>query len=136
MDALTREIVRQGRWAIALGLMIAVCLLSETIEFIQIYFPKWTVSLNDPVAQLVGGGPRHYSMVSVRHPITHWARSLWLERVQHHLAVKILVGYVAFIILYQLLPFDLTIRPAELYHKFKGGRITLLPFADRTGLTP
>ncbi len=135
MGALTRENIRRGRRAIALGLIVAACMLSTTIEFIQIYFPSRTVSLNDLVAQFAGGviGIIVWFLFGGR--ISNWARGLWLERVQHRLAVKILVGYVVFIVLYQLLPFDLTIRPAELYHKFKVGRITLLPFTDKGGLS-
>ncbi len=41
-----------------------------------------------------------------------------------------LQAYTAGLILYSLLPLDLTLRPGELVHKFRAGRIQIVPFAD------
>jgi glycopeptide antibiotics resistance protein len=41
-----------------------------------------------------------------------------------------LEAYVAVVGAYLLMPLDLTLRPAELYHKFQEGKINLIPFAD------
>jgi glycopeptide antibiotics resistance protein len=64
--------------------------------------------------------------------ISRWLRGMWGERVRHALAVKILITYTIILCIYQWLPFDLTIRPAELWRKWEAGnKITLVPFMDK-----
>ena len=120
----------------AIGLMIAMCLFGAMIEFVQIYFPQRTVSLNDLLAQWAGGllGIILWFLLGGR--ISHWVRSLWQEHAQDRLAVKILFGYLVFVVIYQLLPFDLTISPVEVYHKFKEGKIALVPFRQTVVMVP
>jgi glycopeptide antibiotics resistance protein len=109
--------------------------LSAAIEFVQIYFPARTVSLNDIFAAWTGGLIGILVWFVIGDSVTTWAESLWEKQGRGDLAVKILTGYVVAFILYQLMPFDLTISPVEVYHKFKEGRITLMPFTDSTGLS-
>lgn len=134
MGALTRENRRRGRALIAVAVAAGAILLNGAIEFTQIYFPDRTASKHDILAQVAGGitGILLWSCCGGR--ITRWARSLWEERARNRIAVTILSGYVVFLILYQLFPFDLTLSPVEVYHKLKASRITLLPFCDRAGL--
>ena len=44
------------RFAASLGAMVFVAALAVSIEFVQLAFPPRTVSLNDLLAELVGGG--------------------------------------------------------------------------------
>lgn len=134
MGALTRENRRRGRALIAAAVAAGAILLSGAIEFTQIYFPQRTVSQNDILAEVAGGITGILLWFCCGGRITRWARSLWKERARDRIAVSILSGYVVFLILYQLFPFDLTLSPVEVYHKLKASRITLLPFCDRGGL--
>ncbi len=63
-----------------------------------------------------------------------WARSLWAERARDRLAVKILTGYVVLLIIYQMFPFDLTISPVEVYHKWKVFKVNIFPFCEPGGV--
>lgn len=134
MGALTRENARRHRWAIALGTALAACLLSIGIEFTQVYFPARTVSLNDMLAESAGGviGIVVWFLAGAR--VTWWARGLWQEHVREQRAVKIAGGYAVALVIYQLLPFDLTIRPSEIHYKFTHGHVNLIPFADLAAL--
>ncbi|MBM4016888.1 MAG: VanZ family protein [Planctomycetes bacterium] len=134
MGVLTRENSRRRRWAIALCTAPAAAALSVGIEFTQLYFPARTVSLNDMLAESAGGviGIVIWFLAGAR--VTCWARGLWQEHVQEERAAKILSGYAVALALYQLLPFDLTIRPSEVYHKFSDGHVNLIPLADAARL--
>ncbi len=134
MGALTRENRRRARPLIALATAAVATGLSTTIEFTQIYFPGRTVSQNDILAETIGGVVGVGLWFCFGGRITRWARSLWEERATDRQAVKILIGYTVFLILYQTFPFDLTISPTELYHKLKASRVTILPFCDPGGV--
>jgi VanZ family protein len=136
MGALTRENRSRHRWAAAIGVGLAAAVLSTAIEFTQIYFPWRTVSQNDIYAEILGGIAGIVLWFCFGRRITDWARGLWRQRSRGRLAVKILIGYAVFLVLYQLFPFDLTIRPVELYRKLKGAKTSLVPFCDPVAHTP
>jgi len=128
--------VRRRTGALA-GLAVAAAAtgLSAAIEFVQIYFPQRTVSLNDILAETAGGIAGVALWLTLGRRITHWAADAWRARAGRQAAIRCLAGYLVGLILYQLFPFDLTISPAEVYHQFKEGKIDLVPFADRAGLS-
>lgn len=134
MGALTRENSRRRRALIAVIVALGAALLSGAVEFAQIYFPPRTVSQNDIMAETIGGvcGVGFWFAFGGR--LTRWVRGLWREQTRSRLAVKILSGYAVFIVLYQLFPFDLTIRMAELYRKLQGSKVVIVPFTDTVGL--
>jgi glycopeptide antibiotics resistance protein len=134
MGALTRENRRRARPLIALATAIAAALFSASIEFTQIYFPRRTVSQNDILAEITGGVVGILLWFCFGGRITRWARSLWKEQTADRLAVKILVGYTVFLILYQMFPFDMTISPVEVYHKWKASKVNIFPFCDTGGV--
>lgn len=136
MGTVTRQNTRRYRPLAALIVAAGAAGLSVVIEFAQIYSPARTVSLNDIFAECVGALTGVIGWFLVGGRITAWARGLWHEHALPHRAVRILIGYVVALAVYQLLPFDLTISPVEMYHKYKEGQITLIPFTDQTGLTP
>ena len=47
---------------------------------------------------------------------------------------NLLLGYAAVWIVLGLVPFDFTLRPAELAEKVRAGRITLIPFSNLHGV--
>ncbi|MFA5866174.1 MAG: VanZ family protein [Phycisphaerae bacterium] len=135
MGVMTYGKARWRRTVCAPLLLMLAGMLSAGIEFVQIYFPARTVSLNDIFAEWTGGLIGIIVWFFIGDSVTVWAESLWEKHGQGDLAVKILAGYVVVFALYQLLPFDLTISPVEVYHKFKEGKITLIPFGDFAGLS-
>ncbi|MDY7009923.1 MAG: VanZ family protein [Planctomycetota bacterium] len=134
MGALTRENRRRAKLLIALSIAVTTALLSAAVEFAQIYFPARTVSQNDIIAETVGGITGIVLWFCFGWRITQWARSLWTERAKDRLGVKILTGYVVLLIIYQMLPLDMTISLTELYHKWKASKVNIFPFRDPGGL--
>ena len=117
----------------SLFVLAAAIGLSLGIEFTQLYFPQRTVSQNDIAAESLGGvigvvawwlfGGRflggYESWLRVREPAAWSARLVW--------------GYLAFVFAYNVLPLDLTISAVEIFHKWREGKLILIPFA---GLPP
>lgn len=108
---------------------LVLCLLaSSLVELTQIFLPGRIPSLGDVTAQLLGallgvlawdrfgtrllGFIRPLDEVMAAPPLVR-AASLWIA------------GLVA----YSMLPFDLTVHPVDIYQKWKAGSINLLPFA-------
>ncbi|HHM05068.1 MAG TPA: VanZ family protein [Gammaproteobacteria bacterium] len=111
-------------------IVFGVCaLVTVGIEFLQQFFPPRTPSIYDIYANLAGAGAgvmlawllgtRFVSWVS------HWSQ---LHRTGG-MAQKLLYAYVLVIFAYSVLPLDLTISPIELFHKWREGRVNLIPFA-------
>ena len=124
---------RPGDWRRGAGIVLVVvtsAALSLAIEFAQLWVEGRTSSQNDVVAETLGAlfgatawlllGPLLIAWLS---RFTGAARPR--ERVE-----RVLEAYVALVVLYMLLPLDLTLRPAELVDKWQDGRINVVPFAD------
>jgi VanZ family protein len=136
MGLLTRENARRARWAAALATLAIAVLVGAAAEFGQVYIPERTTSLGDILAQTIGAGIGCTVWFLAGAYVTCYVRGLWAEYVQDEQALKILGGYAVMYVIYQLLPFDITIQPADLYHKFTRGQVNFIPFADRAALTP
>ncbi|MFN3543367.1 MAG: VanZ family protein [Thiobacillus sp.] len=102
--------------------------LSLAIEFTQLYFPQRTVSQNDILAETLGG---------VFGVIAWWAsgeRFLdWLQGWQRlheraAFAERLAWVYLAGVLVYNVLPLDLTLSVVELFHKWQDGNVNLIPF--------
>jgi VanZ family protein len=112
------------------AVVVFCCALAVGIEFTQIYFPPRTVSMNDILAETAGGLIGTAAWLAVGQRVTRWARGLWAAWGARNLAARLLPGYLAFLALVHLMPLDLTISPVEIYHKYRQGRIILVPFAS------
>jgi VanZ family protein len=124
---LTNSVVR------TIGLLVLCSFLGASVEFIQLYFPTRTVSLNDLYAQAAGSmlGVAAWSWQKGR------VRAIYLAwtnvRSARRRPVDVLTIYCAGFLVYSLLPLDLTISPGELYLKWKEGRILLSPYVFGSG---
>jgi VanZ family protein len=120
------------RWSaglIAALIVVPFCtLLSAAIEFSQLFFPPRVSSLNDVVAESLGGLMGTLTWLATGQRLTHWARGVWTGWGTRGMAARLLPGYLALLVLLNVLPLDLTISPVELYHKYREGRIVLVPF--------
>ncbi|WP_051114371.1 VanZ family protein [Methylobacter marinus] len=104
---------------------VALCL---AIEFTQLYFPPRTVSVNDILAESLGGviGIMLWWMAGER--LMNWLNQWHLARDESSRLKRILQAYVVLLFIYNVMPLDLTISPVELYHKWREGRVVLIPF--------
>jgi glycopeptide antibiotics resistance protein len=108
----------------------AATALSLGIEFTQLFFPQRTVSQNDIFAETLGG------LIGV---LVWWGTGRrfvdWLQSWQHThsraaLAERLAWLYLAGVLVYNVLPLDLTISLVEIFHKWRDGKVNLIPFGD------
>jgi glycopeptide antibiotics resistance protein len=115
----------------ALVVLPGCTLLSAAVEFTQLYFPPRVSSLNDVVAESIGGFLGGLLWLVGGQGITRWLRQVWAILGSQGSAVRLLPAYVVFLMLLHAMPLDLTLSPVEIYHKYRDGRIQLVPFANR-----
>src|SRR3990172_4664582 len=123
------------RWVFCLGaapVVIAFAAgLSVAIEFTQLFFLPRTVSLNDMAAESIGGVLGVLAWLAHGQRVTHWARRVWMVTEMQGLAARLLPAYFVILMIVHVLPMDLTLSPVEVYHKYRGGKIVLVPFSHR-----
>lgn len=109
-------------------LAILLCFaFSLAIEFAQLFFPPRVSSVNDVAAQAVGSTLGAFLWLTSGQRLTVLGRRLWTEFGSRNTAGLILPLYLFVLVILETLPFDFTLSPVELYHKFKYGRILLYP---------
>ncbi|MCU0878458.1 MAG: VanZ family protein [Pirellulaceae bacterium] len=116
-----------------LGVVLIVCgcaVLSLAIEFAQLWVVDRTTSQNDIVAESFGGLVGAFGWVLFGRTLLQWlGRFLSATRPREHVE-RMLEAYLVIVGTYMLMPLDLTLRPAEIYGKWKSGQINLIPLAD------
>jgi glycopeptide antibiotics resistance protein len=128
--------LRGWRGLIAILLVVATCgALSVAIEFAQLWFPQRTVSQNDIAAEALGAaiGAALWAAIGP-------ATIEWLDARSHTGATAsrfdtVLWLYAVGLVIYSVMPLDLTISISELYDKFREGRINPAPFRHALPLT-
>jgi glycopeptide antibiotics resistance protein len=124
---------------VAAGIVVSGCIvLSIALEFLQIYFPPRTVSMNDIVVESLGGAAGALVWLVCGQRLTDWVRRLWSARGLSSLVTQCLPAYIALVLIVQLMPFDPTLSVNELAQKYREGKIGLLPFRELTsgGIAP
>jgi len=127
MGWLSVDVRRPNPLAIA-GVLISCALLSAGIEFTQIYFPPRDTSINDVVAETLGGAIGILSWQLSGQRFTEYVRQLWSTQGSANWAVRLLPGYIMLLIFVQGMPFDLTLSPDLLKKKYHDGKVLLIPF--------
>ena len=112
-----------------LGVFVVCLGLSVAIEFMQLFFPHRTPSLNDIVAQTVGTGLGVAAWIAFGSPLSAWFIGWRSARSPLDVWKRLLYSYLFVLFAYNLLPLDLTISPVEILHKWREGRLVLLPFS-------
>jgi VanZ family protein len=122
------------RWVswIAIPPVLIFCsLLSAAIEFAQVFFPPRCPDINDIIGESIGAGIGASVWLGFGRTITGWCRKvLSANRGQGSL---LLAGYLVFLVLYQVLPLDLTLSPTEIVHKYRDGKIQIIPYTIPPG---
>ena len=62
-------------------------------------------------------------------PVENWLQAIWQKESRQARVVRMLHAYLAILLFFNLLPLDLTISVVEIYHKWREGRVVLIPFA-------
>jgi len=122
---------RRRRWAVLATVPIAACCaaLSVAIEFAQLWFPPRTASQNDIAAETIGGLAGCVLWVFIGQTLTDWLRTYTRDASPKRQVDWLLQAYLLGFIIYSVLPLDLTLSVADLYRKFKGGKLVALPFS-------
>lgn len=108
--------------------VLACVVLCVCIEFTQLFFPPRTVSLNDVLAEVLGAGIGIGLWWLAGTSVVSWLSGLLEARGKNSLARRGLYLYLFLFFAYNLLPLDLTLSPVEIYHKWREGRVVLIPF--------
>ena len=114
--------------AVAAGVALALFL-----EFSQIYFPPRTVSQKDILALCLGGMLGATAQLRWGHVVEHWLETLWQSEQGRSGLIRMLHAYLLVVLLFSVLPLDLTVSLVEIYHKWDEGRVVLVPFGGLKG---
>jgi VanZ family protein len=119
---------------VAAAVIIPFCVcIAFAIEFLQVYFPPRTVSVNDLVVESAGGIAGTVAWLAVGPSITAWCRRLGGATSLAGLAGRLLPAYVTALVVVQLMPFDFVFTRDELAAKAAEGRIQFVPFGGIVG---
>ncbi|MBZ4658430.1 MAG: hypothetical protein JG766_353 [Desulfacinum sp.] len=112
----------------ALAALLACVVLSSLVEFLQFFFPPRVPSSSDLSAQVLGAvcGILLHRIMGAR--LDQWVSAFRSESRLERVARSLLVAYMWAYFLYQLMPLDLTLSPADLFRKWRDGRVHLIPW--------
>ena len=114
-------------------IVLLVLPLSLLAEYGQGFLSGRSESLGDVLAQTVGTviGLALHTGFGVR--VRTWLVSISLSMDQRSRAAHLLYGYLIALLLFAVMPLDLTLDVGELYHKWHNGKVILLPFSGMHG---
>lgn len=116
------------------AIVLLVLALSLLVEVVQAFLPGRSESLGDVAAQAAG------SLLGLA------LHAVWGRRVQRYLAglaaahdrqsraQHLLQAYLLAMLLFAVMPLDLTLDLGELYGKWRDGRVRLLPFSPHAAV--
>jgi glycopeptide antibiotics resistance protein len=128
MGALTAGTGRARTVLMALMLIPATVSLSFGIEFSQLFFHQRTPSQNDIFAESLGGVIGVLAWWGGGGRFLGWLQSWQQNPVRAALAERLAWAYLAVVLVYNVLPLDLTISPVEIFHQWQSGMLNLVPF--------
>ncbi|KVW96888.1 VanZ family protein [Thiobacillus denitrificans] len=128
MGALSAGAGRLRTALVTLALIPAAIALSVGIEFTQLFFPQRTVSQNDIYAETLGGVIGVLAWWGTSSRFVDWLQSWQQVHARAALAERLAWVYLAGVLVYNVLPLDLTISLVEIFHQWRDGKINLIPF--------
>lgn len=116
------------RVLIAVMLTLSAWALAVGIEFTQLFFPQRTVSQNDILAEGLGGivGTALHFFAGAK--VQAWLDGFWRAQQSQDRASILLRSYLLILLVFNVMPLDLTLSPVEMFHKWKEGRVIFIPF--------
>jgi VanZ family protein len=118
---------------VAAAVVAGCALFSASIEFLQLFFPPRVSSLDDVAAEALGAAVGALAWLTAGRPLTEWARRDTFGLASGVFPAELLPCCVLLLAFVQLLPLDLSLQPAALYHKYKEGRARLASFVPWPG---
>ncbi len=116
---------------VSTSVVLTFCVgLSIGIEFTQLFFPPRTVSINDIIAESIGAAVGITAWWLSGPRLVRWLEGWMAVHKPANRAERVLWLYLSGLFAYNLLPLDLIISPVELFHKWREGRIILIPFTS------
>ena len=110
-------------------IIVAACFaLACGIEFTQTFFPQRTVSQNDILAESLGAVIGLILQATHGNSLHKFLAAFWRKESQGSRIQRLLHAYLVGLLIFNVLPLDLTLSPVELYHKWMEGRVVLVPF--------
>ncbi|AMK75858.1 MULTISPECIES: VanZ family protein [Methylomonas] len=119
-----------GRFVSSIVVFIVSFSLCSAIEFTQLFFPPRTVSLNDIIAESLGAIMGVLAWWIFGKKFITWLEGWQINKTSSTPYLQIYLGCMFF---YSVIPLDLTLSPVEFYHKWREGRVILLPFYGLKG---
>lgn len=113
---------------VSLILIPVLIALSIGIEFTQLFFPQRTVSQNDIFAETLGGVIGVLVWWGAGKRFVSWLQSWQQVHARAPLVEKMGWAYLAGMLVYNVLPLDLTLSLVEVFHKWRDGKVNLIPF--------
>ena len=113
---------------VTLALIPVAIALSVGIEFTQLFFPQRTVSQNDIYAETLGGIVGVLAWWGAGGRFVDWLQSWQQIHARAALAERLAWVYLAGVLVYNILPLDLTISLVEIFHQWRDGKVNLIPF--------
>ena len=119
----------RARTALISLLLIPVAFgLSLGIEFTQLFFPQRTVSQNDIFAESLGGILGVLAWWGAGGRFLEWLHAWQRTHARAALAERLAWVYLVGVLVYNVLPLDLTLSLVEIFHKWQDGKVNLIPF--------
>jgi VanZ family protein len=110
-------------------LVLSGCIaLSVLVEFVQVFFPPRTVSLNDIVVESLGALAGACLWLVCGQRLNNWLGQLMDVPSLDCLAARLLPCYFLLLLVGALMPFDFVVGQEELWAKYQQNRIWLIPF--------
>lgn len=113
---------------------VAAYAASVGIEFGQIFMAGRTPSWHDIAGETIGATFGALAWTAIGPSMLVWLGPLVASAGPVERARRLLGLYIVIWLVLHVIPFDFTLRPAELADKYRAGRIVLVPFADTTGV--
>ncbi|MFQ5733245.1 MAG: VanZ family protein [Planctomycetaceae bacterium] len=113
-------------------LTIGICFtVSVAVEFGQLWLDTRVTSLRDIAAQFWGSGAGIVLWALAGPRLAEKLDDFLRSRDPARRVEWLLHAYVVGLIVYSLLPFDLTYAPSQIFAKYRSGRIEIVPFTFR-----
>lgn len=122
----------QRRWVL-LPLLVVWPALAGCVEFLQTWFPPRVTSLSDIVAESMGGAVGSILWLLLGKRVGELAAGWRAGPAETMLWRRLCEVYLLGFAVYSLLPFDLSASPADLYRKWRDGRLIVVPFGYSYG---
>lgn len=113
-------------WRLLIPVIFFSVLLGACIECLQLMFPPRKASLNDVLAQAIGSTLGGLLWIFAGTTITNRVNELSQSANR---TVRFLPLYLLIVVILETVPFDFTLSPVEVVHKWREGRISVIPFA-------